>query len=258
MLRRRLFDKVFTWAESPPFQGGVAAALRKWSRSLTPQTGRLVINRRLRTICKERFAGIPLPTAPSASQPPRIGKAGIHLVAALLCLLCTVPLIAAKQSNAPAPMKVFADGVGKYVTLHQDLASSAPAQKTTNESEQITDRQQQLTGIIANARRDAYRGEIFTEDVSEHFRKIIRKAFQEPGGRAMRQTVRERDPIKPIVLKVNEVYPDDQPRTTMPPTLLSRLPALPKELAYRIVGHALVLQDTKTNLIVDFIPNAIP
>ena len=54
------------------------------------------------------------------------------------------------------------------------------------------------------------------------------------------------------------MYPDDQPRTTMPPTLLRRLPVLPKELAYRIIGHALVLQDTKTNLIVDFIPNAIP
>jgi hypothetical protein len=175
-----------------------------------------------------------------------------------LCLLCTAPVIGAKQSQAPPTMKVFADGVGKYVTLHQDLESSAPAQKTTNESEQIADRQQQLTGVIANARRDSQRGEIFTEDVSDHFRKIIRKAFQEPGGRAMRQTIRERDPVKPIALKVNEVYPDNQPRTTMPPTLLSRLPVLPKELAYRIVGHALVLQDTKTNLIVDFIPNAIP
>ena len=182
----------------------------------------------------------------------------LGFLCSVLCLMCAARLIAAKQSQTPASMKVFTDGVGKYVTLHQDLESSAPAQKTTKESEQIADRQQQLTGVIANARRDSHRGEIFTEDVSEHFRKIIRKAFLEPGGRAMRQTVRERDPVKPIVLKVNEVYPDDQPRTTMPPTLLSRLPVLPKELAYRIVGHALVLQDTKTNLIVDFIPNAIP
>jgi len=29
-------------------------------------------------------------------------------------------------------------------------------------------------------------------------------------------------------------------------------------LAYRVIGHSLVLQDTRTNLIVDFIPNAIP
>ena len=57
---------------------------------------------------------------------------------------------------------------------------------------------------------------------------------------------------------MNEVYPDDQPRTTMPPTLLIRLPLLPKELTYRIIGHTLLLLDTKTNLIVDFILNAIP
>ena len=176
----------------------------------------------------------------------------------VLCLLCAGPVIVAKQSSGTALSKVFADAVGKYVQMQQDLNSSVPAQRPTNEPEQIADRQQQLAGVLANARRDAHQGDIFTNEVAEQFRKIIRKAFQEPGGRAMRQTIRERDPVKPIVLKVNTVYPDDQPRTTMPPTLLNRLPALPKELEYRIIGHALVLQDTRTNLIVDFIPNAIP
>jgi len=183
-----------------------------------------------------------------------------------LCCLCsvlgflgTVPIIFAKQSNAPDPVsKVFAAAVGKYVQMLQELESSVPAQKPTNESDQITDRQNQLAGVIANARRGAHQGEIFTDAVAEHFRKIIRKAFQEPGGKAMRKTIEERDPVKNIVLKVNEVYPDDLERTTMPPTLLSRLPMLPKELTYRIIGHALVLQEAKTNLIADFIPNAIP
>jgi hypothetical protein len=142
--------------------------------------------------------------------------------------------------------------------MHLDLEGSVPAQKTTTESKQIADRQQQLTSVIADARLGAHQGEIFTDDVAEHFRKIIRKQFQGPDGQAMRRTIRERDPIKPIPLKVNAVYPDDQPHTTMPPTLLRLLPVLPKELVYRIIGHALVLQDTKTNLIVDFIPNAIP
>ena len=176
-------------------------------------------------------------------------------LSSVLCLLCTVSLVLAQQSTAA---NVFADGVGKYVQMLQNLEGSVPAQKPTNESEEIADRQHQLTGVIANARRGAYEGEIFTNEVAEQFRKIIRKAFQEPGGQAMRKTIQERDPVKRIVLKVNEVYPDDKPRTTMPPTLLSRLPVLPKELAYRIIGHALVLQGTRTNLIVDFIPNAIP
>ena len=163
------------------------------------------------------------------------------------------------ESEATARVSIlFQQGVAKYVQLLQDLEGSVAAQKPTNESEQIADRQSQLTGVMANARRGASQGEIFTKDVAEHFRKIIRKAFKEPGGRAMRHTVLERDPVRHIMLKVNEVYPDDQPRTTMPPTLLGRLPVLPKELEYRIIGHALLLQDIKTNLIVDFIPKAIP
>jgi hypothetical protein len=44
----------------------------------------------------------------------------------------------------------------------------------------------------------------------------------------------------------------------MPPTLLQKLPKLPKELEYRIVGHNLVLLDTEPNLVVDVLSNAIP
>jgi len=175
-------------------------------------------------------------------------------------LLCWLFILAFAASGfaSETQEKVFAAAVAKYVQMQQGLEGSVPAQKTTEEPGQIADRQHQLTGVMADARRNALQGEIFTDDVANYFRKIIRKAFQEPGGRAMRKTIEERNPAKPIVLKVNDVYPDDQVRTTMPPTLLRRLPVLPKELAYRVIGHSLVLQDTRTNLIVDFIPNAIP
>ena len=176
--------------------------------------------------------------------------------------LCWVSILAFAASASAQTLskqeKVFADGVAKYAQLRQGLEGSVRAQTQTTASEQIADRQHQLAGLIANARRDAHQGEIFTHEVEEHFRKIIRKAFREPGGKAMRKTMQESDPVKPVALKVNEVYTDDHLRTTMPPTLLNRLPALPKELAYRIIGRTLVLQDTKTNLIVDFIRKAIP
>jgi hypothetical protein len=57
---------------------------------------------------------------------------------------------------------------------------------------------------------------------------------------------------------VNDVFPEDIPLTTTPPILLSKLPLLPQELAYRFVGRDLTLNDTKTGLIVDVIPKAIP
>ncbi len=112
--------------------------------------------------------------------------------------------------------------------------------------------------LDASTRRDSRQGDLFTEDVVDDFRKIIKKAFDGRDGRNMRRTIRESDPIRPTVLHVNDIYPEDIPLTTMPPTLLRRLPALPAELAYRIVGRALVLQDIRSNVIADFMPDAIP
>jgi hypothetical protein len=107
--------------------------------------------------------------------------------------------------------------------------------------------------------RAAYRhGDIFTPDVVDEFRKMIRKAFDGKDGRNMRRTIRESDPIRPTTLRVNDFYPEDIPLTTMPPTLLRSLPALPPEMAYRIISGALVLQEINTNEIVDFMSDAIP
>ena len=108
------------------------------------------------------------------------------------------------------------------------------------------------------ARPRASRGDIFTFEVASVFRDGIREAFEGPDGRNMRRTIREGDFVRQIELHVNDVYPKDIPMTTMPPTLLRLLPPLPAQLAYRIIGDALVMQDVKTNTIVDFIPHAIP
>jgi hypothetical protein len=48
------------------------------------------------------------------------------------------------------------------------------------------------------------------------------------------------------------------PAATVPPTLLQKLPELPDEVTYRILGSTLLLVDRKANLIIDFMPNAIP
>jgi hypothetical protein len=112
--------------------------------------------------------------------------------------------------------------------------------------------------LDAAARADSRQGDIFKRDVVDDFRKIIRKAFKGKDGRNMRRTIRESDAVRPTILRVNDIYPEDIPLTTMPPTLLRQLPTLPAELAYRLIGGALVLQELKTNMIVDFIPEAIP
>jgi hypothetical protein len=50
---------------------------------------------------------------------------------------------------------------------------------------------------------------------------------------------------------LNEPYPNGVPYTTVPPTLLRKFPKLPDRLAYRIVGHDLILLDVEATLVID-------
>ncbi len=153
--------------------------------------------------------------------------------------------------------KIFTDRVQAYVKMQKNLEASLPALKPTEDAAKIVEHQHALARKIADARRDARQGDIFTPEVAERFRKIIRSAFQGPEGRLARETIRPDSPFKVVVLHVNDVCPEGIPLTTTPPTLLLKLPKLPQELVYRIVGHDLTLQDTEARLIVDLIPNVI-
>ena len=163
-----------------------------------------------------------------------------------------------RDSEEARDLKTFSDRVQAYVKMQKTLDASLPTLKPTKDAAQIVEHQHALARKIAEARRDARQGDIFAHEVTERFRKIIRKAFKGPEGRLARRTIRPGSPSKLIVLHVNDVVPEEMPLTTTPPALLSRLPELPPELAYRIIGHDLTLQDTKARLVVDLIPNAIP
>jgi hypothetical protein len=57
---------------------------------------------------------------------------------------------------------------------------------------------------------------------------------------------------------VNADYPEAAALATVPPLILTRLPRLPDGLEYRFMGRDLILRDTRANLIVDLIPDAVP
>jgi hypothetical protein len=172
----------------------------------------------------------------------------------------------AGQAPVPQPspeearvFKIFTDRVQQYVKLQKNVESSMPALKPTKDVARIDGHEHALARKIAQARSGARQGDIFTDEVARQFRRIIRGEFQGPEGKLARKTILPEDPSKAVVrLHVNDVYPETLPLTTTPPTLLSKLPQLPQELAYRIVGRDLMLKDTMAGLIVDLIPNAIP
>jgi hypothetical protein len=152
----------------------------------------------------------------------------------------------------------FSDRVKAYVKLRKNVEESLARPKSSRDSAEIATHKTALAAMIVATRSDAHQGDIFTPDIAEHFRDVIRKTLQTSGSQAVRRTIQDKDPAKPVVIRVNSVYPEDSPLQTMPPTLLGRLPDLSSDMAYRIIDRSLVLLDNKTRLIVDFIPDALP
>jgi len=162
------------------------------------------------------------------------------------------------EAKTAAGFKEFQERVDAYVKLHKSVAGSLPNIKPTTEAEKITDHQRELAQKIREARPHARRGEIFTENARDAFRRLIGAEFQGPHGRKARTTIRQGEPLTKVHLQVNQSYPDGVPFTTLPPSLLLKFPKLPEQVAYRIVVHDLVLIDVEANLVVDRIPEIIP
>jgi hypothetical protein len=148
----------------------------------------------------------------------------------------------------------FTQRVQQYMKLRKAL----PIEHTTKRQDQIVDRRQSIADAIREMRPAAKLGDIFTPQSSEQFLKVIRGTLRGSNAASVRKTIRQGEPLTGVHLTVNGAYPEHLPRTTVPPTLLLRLPRLPDKLAYRIVGHDFVLQDTEARLVVDLIPGALP
>jgi hypothetical protein len=167
-----------------------------------------------------------------------------------------IPTITGFPQNAAASPETpafgdFSQRLEQYLKLRKTL----PEERTTKHRKEIVDRRQALAQAIRESRTGAKQGDIFTPDISGQFLKVIRSTLQ---GSNARKTIRQGEPVAGMRLSVNGAYPEKLPLTTVPPTLLRRLPQLPERLAYRIVGHDFVLQDTEARLVVDFIPAALP
>jgi hypothetical protein len=170
-----------------------------------------------------------------------------------------IPMAGGPPADPPAipgspGFREFTERAQAYVKLQK----AVPRLRTTKKREEIVERRRALAQKIRETRSDAQPGDIFTPAASEEFRRVIRSIFQGPSGTNVRRTIRQGEPIPDRHLTVNSDYPENLPVTTVPPTLLLRLPQLPPELAYRIIGHDFVLQDIQARVIVDFIPGALP
>lgn len=159
------------------------------------------------------------------------------------------------------PQKEFRQRLDAYLKIRQQADKKVPSVPKKAEPEHIRLRQVALARELRRLRSEALHGDIFSPPVQRSILRIIRTEMKGKAGEPSRKTVQQGNPAKegvPVPLKVNADYPDKAPMSSMPPTLLLRLPQLPKPLDYRFVGSDLVLTDTDANIILDFIPNALP
>jgi hypothetical protein len=149
----------------------------------------------------------------------------------------------------------FEARVKQYLDLREKVAGKPP--KPTNDPVEIVSRQKELANKIRVARAGVKQGELFTPKIAEYFRRQIAASLAGPHGKEIIATLRHAEPVK-MELEINQSYPDGVPLQSTPPTLLLNLPQLPDGLEDRIAGRQLVLRDSEANVIVDYVPNALP
>jgi len=153
-------------------------------------------------------------------------------------------------------LRHFQEEVEEYAELHAELL----AKLGTRDPVAV---QETLARAMEAKRAKAEPGDIFRPEVQPLFRRLIAEQLKGPDSIDARKAVVEGNPgldeeSVPIVVRVNAVYPLDAPRSTVPPSLLLTLPALPSSLHYRFVGRDLVLVDSVAQLVVDVLPAAAP
>lgn len=150
----------------------------------------------------------------------------------------------------------FHKRIEAYMKVHNEAETKVPNLKRTDDPVEITNRERALGQAIMTLRAGAQPGEIFAKEYQPYFIRIVQDDFKTRAA-VDRKAIIEELP-KNMKVDINTVYPTTIPLATFPPGLLRKLPDLPPELEYRIVGRSLILRDVKANLIVDILRDVVP
>lgn len=142
--------------------------------------------------------------------------------------------------------------------MREALEEQMPKLSKEAKPEEIQIHKKQFQERVRAARAGAKQGDVFTPEAAILIRKMIKDEFKGKERVELRDTVLKESDTKAVPLRVNYPYPESQELLEMPPTLLLRLPQLPKQLRFRFVSHSLLIVDRENGLIVDYMTNALP
>lgn len=155
------------------------------------------------------------------------------------------------------PPPAFEKGVKAYSKLRADEAGKLPKLSKESKPAEIEAHELKLAANVKAARAGVKQGNVFTPEVTEFFRRTMKREFHGERLRELREVVLEAE-TKGVPIRVNVPYPETKEMAQTPPNLLLVLPELPKEIKYRFVGRHLLLVDRVSRLIVDYALNVLP
>jgi hypothetical protein len=184
-----------------------------------------------------------------------------YAILSVLLILASHP---PQDDTTEAVIKDFKDRVERYWDIHKKAEATAPPiDKKKEDPSAILEHEKALYAGIRAVRANAVEGDIFSPPVQKTFVEVINQELSSGKGKQAREIIlgegNPKNPESPakINLVVNGKYPSNAPLSTVPPSVLLNLPKLPEGLEYRFVGRHLILFDSKANLIVDILRNAI-
>jgi hypothetical protein len=176
-------------------------------------------------------------------------------ISAVHLILATGAAAQERVNPQAEAMAAFSKRVNDYLSLQKKVEAKLPSQKATEDPARIKAHIVELADGIRAARTDAKPGDLFN-GASDQFRRIIKEDAKNRSVRdafaAMQEVPKKTPP------RVNADYPETAALATVPPLILERLQRLPDGVEYRFMGRDLILRDTKANLIVDVLPEAVP
>jgi hypothetical protein len=146
----------------------------------------------------------------------------------------------------------FSSRVQTYSELRSRLEIGLPALAITDDPRQITIAEVALARRIRLARAEAAQGDIFTPAVSAELRKLLHVGMNAETWAAIMD-----DNPGDFSRRINGTYSKIKTLSTVPPSTLALLPTLPDDIEYRFVGRHLILRDTRANVVLDWMADAI-
>jgi hypothetical protein len=185
-------------------------------------------------------------------------------IAAAFAIFATVPTRSATPQTPPTTasdqelLSDFSKQAKDYVSKEHSLA--ADKMKPTSDVSKLEQQRKQLRVAVQQSRPNAKQGDFFAPETAKLFRRLLAGLLNGPASAKIKSSLNHAEPGAPANFRVNAEFPNanGQPIQSVPPTVLKVLPPLPKEMEYCIAGNTLALRDASANMVVDFLPNALP